>query len=123
MSRSTMTSRYGRASVRRLFGVARGLVAYAGGERRVRLGAGGRVERDRPVSPPAPPPAPAVARLVDGDAVEPGAQVRVAAEARDVSEGLQESLLRQVARLLGVLRQAVEQSVDVRVPLLDEPVE
>ena len=36
---------------------------------------------------------------------------------------MQESLLRQVARLLRVFRQTVEQRVDVRVPLLDETVE
>jgi hypothetical protein len=40
-----------------------------------------------------------------------------------VAERLKESLLRQVARLLRVFRQAVEQGVDVAVPLLDQTVE
>src|SRR5205085_2322491 len=53
----------------------------------------------------------------------PSAQVCVAAKVRDGAEGLQESLLRQVARFFRVFRQAIEQRVDVGRTLAHEKIE
>src|SRR5205085_12143334 len=82
-----------------------------------------RIERDGHIAPAPAPPTPTVARLIDGDAIEPSAQVCVAAKVRDGAEGLQESLLRQVARFFRVFRQAIEQRVDVGRTLAHEKIE
>ena len=75
------------------------------------------VERDlaRPVTPP--PPALPVARLVDDDAVDPGAEGGLAAEAGERAEDPQEDLLRQVERFVPVAEQVQGQRVDH--PLVD----
>ncbi len=69
-------------------------------------------QRKSRVATAAAPPAPAVAGLVDGYAVNPGLQVRVAAKAFDVLKDTQECLLSQIPRLFRVLRQTVEQGVN-----------
>src|SRR6185436_19614131 len=43
----------------------------------------GRVQRNRYVAPPPSPPAPTVSGLINGDAIDPRFQVRVAAKALD----------------------------------------
>ena len=53
---------------------------------------------------PAPEPV-AVARLVDGNPVDPGAQARLAAEPVDGAEDAQEHFLRQVERLVAIAQQ------------------
>src|ERR1043165_4070251 len=68
-----------------------------------------RVERERGIAAASAPPTPAIARLVDGNAINPGLQVSVAAKAINALEDAQESLLRQVARFLGIFRQPIEQ--------------
>jgi len=50
---------------------------------------------------PAPPPLP-VTRLVDDDAVHPGAKTRVAAERVDRAEDPQEHFLREIERIVAV---------------------
>ena len=64
----------------------------------------------RAVAPP--PPALPVARLVDDDAVDPGAEGRLAAEAVDGAEDPQEDFLRQVERLVVVAQQVERELVD-----------
>ena len=57
----------------------------------------------RPVaSPPEPVP---VARLVDGDAVDPGAEARLAAESMNGAENAKEDFLRQVQRFVVMAEQ------------------
>src|SRR3954466_2795008 len=73
----------------------------------------GGVERDRHIAPPAPPPAPTIARLVDGDAINPGFQTGVAAKAVDALKRPQKSFLRQIARFFRVRRQSEKQGVNV----------
>ena len=54
----------------------------------------------------APPPEPvAVARLVHGDAVDPGAQARLAAEAVNRAEDAEEDFLGEVERFVPVAQQ------------------
>ena len=62
------------------------------------------------VTPP-PPPLP-VARLVDDDAVDPGAEGRLAAEAVDGAEDPQEDFLREVERFVVVAEEVQRQLVD-----------
>ena len=57
------------------------------------------------VSVATPPEAVAVARLVDGDAVNPGPQRRVAAEAMNRAEDAKEDFLGQVEGLVAVAQQ------------------
>ena len=59
-----------------------------------------------------PPEAVAVARLVDGDAVDPGAQARLAAEAVNGAEDAEEDFLRQVERFVAVAQQVHRQLDD-----------
>ena len=61
--------------------------------------------------PPPPEPVP-VARLVDGDAVDPGAQARLAAEAVDGAEDAEEDFLRQVERFVAIAQQVHRQLDD-----------
>src|ERR1043165_1434779 len=82
-----------------------------------------RVERERGIAAASAPPTPAIARLVDGNAINPGLQVSVAAKAINALEDAQESLLRQVARFLGIFRQPIEQGENIARTLFDEPVE
>ena len=79
-----------------------------------------RIERDLiGAVTPAPEPV-AVARLIDGDAVDPGAQARLAAEAADGAEDAQEDLLREVERLVAVAQQVDRQLHDHPLMLGDE---
>ena len=57
----------------------------------------------RAVTPP-PEPVP-VARLVDGDAVDPGAEARLAAESVNGAEDAEEDFLRQVQRFVAIAEQ------------------
>ena len=61
-----------------------------------------RVERNGGIAAPAPPPAPTVPGLVNGDAINPGSQVRFAAESADALEGSQERFLGQVTSFLSI---------------------
>ena len=54
---------------------------------------------------PPPPEAMAVARLVDGDPVDPGAEARLAAEPVNGAEDAQEDFLGQVERFVAVAEQ------------------
>src|ERR1043165_8994579 len=82
-----------------------------------------RVERERGIAAASAPPTPAIARLVDGDAINPGLQVGVAAKAINTLEDAQESLLRQIPSLFRIFRQAIEQGVNIARTLFDEAVE
>ena len=58
------------------------------------------------IGAPAPtPPALAVAGLIDGDAIDPGAERRLAAERGNRAEDPQEDFLRQVEGLVAVAQQ------------------
>ena len=71
-----------------------------------------RIERDL-VGPVAPAPeAVAVARLVDGNAIDPGPQARLAAEAMDGAEDAEEDFLREVERFVAVAEQVHRQLDD-----------
>jgi hypothetical protein len=70
------------------------------------------VERDLVGAMSPPPPALAVPRLVDDDAIDPGAEGRLAAEAREGAEDAQEDFLREVERLVAVAQQVQRQVVD-----------
>ena len=67
-----------------------------------------------------PPEAVAVARLVDGDAVDPGAEARLAAEAMDGAEDAEEDFLREVERLVAVAQQVDRQLDDHALVLGDQ---
>ena len=58
------------------------------------------------------PEAVAVARLVHGDPVNPGAEARLAAESVDGAEDPQEDFLRQVERLVAIAQQVHRQLND-----------
>ncbi len=69
----------------------------------------------------APPPEPvAVPRLVDRDAVDPGAEARLPAEAVDGPEDAQEDFLREVERLVAIAQQVHRQLHDHALVLGDE---
>ena len=69
----------------------------------------------------APPPEPvAVARLVDGDAVDPGAEARLAAEAVNGAEDAEEDFLRQVERFVAIAEQVHRQLDDHPLVLGDQ---
>ena len=63
------------------------------------------VERDQVGLPPPPPPALAVARLVDDDAVDPGTQGGLAAEAGERPEDAQEDLLGHIECFVAVAQE------------------
>ena len=67
-----------------------------------------------------PPEAVPVARLVDGDAVDPGAEARLAAEPVDGAEDAQEDFLRQVERFVAIAEQVHRQLDDHALVLGDE---
>ena len=66
------------------------------------------------------PPAALVAGLMQGDAVDPGAEAGVAAEAGDVAEDLDEDLLGDVGGVGRVAEVARDQRVDRMAVLRDE---
>ncbi len=66
------------------------------------------------------PPALAVARLIDDDAVDPGAEGGLAAKAVDGAEDPQEDLLRQVQRFVVIAQQVQRQLVDHALMLAHE---
>src|SRR6185436_5411174 len=66
------------------------------------------------------PPALAVARLVDHDAVDPGAEGRLAAKSVDGAEDAQEDFLREVQRFVMVAQQVQGELVDHALMLADE---
>ena len=68
---------------------------------------------------PAPEPVP-VARLVHGDAVDPGAEARLAAEPVNGAEHPQEHFLRQVQRFVAVAQQVHRQLDDHPLVLGDQ---
>ena len=68
---------------------------------------------------PAPEPVP-VARLVHGDAVDPGAEARLAAEPVNGAEDAQEDFLRQVERFVAVAQQVHRQLDDHPLVLGDQ---
>ena len=73
------------------------------------------------IGPMAPPPEPmAVARLIDGDAIDPGPQARLAAEAMNRAEDAQEDFLGDVERFVAVAQQVDRQLHDHPLVLADE---
>jgi hypothetical protein len=69
----------------------------------------------------APPPEPvAITGLVDGDAVDPGAEARLAAEAVDRAEDAEEDFLREVERFIAVAQQVHRQLHDHALVLGDQ---
>ena len=79
-----------------------------------------RIERDLIAAMPAPPEAMAIARLVDRNAVDPGAQARLAAEPVNGAEDAQEDLLRQIERFVAVAQQVDGQLHDHPLVLGDQ---
>ena len=67
-----------------------------------------------------PPEAVAVARLVHGNAVDPGAQARLTAESVDGAKDAEEDFLRQVERLVAVAEQVHRQLDDHALVIADE---
>src|SRR4029453_13970920 len=78
------------------------------------------VERDLLRAMAAAPPALTVARLIDHDAVDPGAQGGLAAEALDRPEDTKEHFLRQVERLVVVRQEVQRELVDHPLMLGDQ---
>ena len=78
------------------------------------------IERHLVGAVPPPPEAVPVAGLVHGDAVDPGAQARLAAESVDGAEDAQEDFLRQVERLVAVAEQVHRQLDDHALVIADE---
>ena len=69
--------------------------------------------------PPSPPALP-VLRLVDDDAVDPGAEGGLSAKAVDGPEDVQEHVLRQVERLVVIAQQVQGELVHHALVLVDE---
>ena len=67
-----------------------------------------------------PPPALPVARLVDHDAENPGAERRMAAEGVNGAEDPQEDLLREIQRFVVIPQQVERQLVDHALMLVDQ---
>ena len=67
-----------------------------------------------------PPPALAVPRLVDDDAVDPGAERGLAAEGVNGAEDPQEDFLREIERFVVVAQQVERQLVDHALMLVDQ---
>src|SRR6266478_8423061 len=80
----------------------------------------GRIKRNGHIALSPPPPAPAISRLIDGDAIDPGFQRRVAAKPSNTLEGSQKSLLSQIACLFGVGRQPVQERINITRVLSDQ---
>jgi hypothetical protein len=78
------------------------------------------IERHLLGAVPAAPPALAVARLIDDDAVHPRAQAGVAAEGVDGPEDAQKDFLRQVEGFVVVVEEVQRQLVDHPLVLADE---
>ena len=78
------------------------------------------VERDLLRVMATPPPALPVARLVDDDAEDPGAQRGMSAEGVDGAEDPQEHFLREVERFVVVPQQVERQLVDHPLVLVDQ---
>ena len=78
------------------------------------------IERDLLGAVTPPPPALPVARLVDDDAVDPGAEAGVAAEGMDGAEHPQEHFLRQIERFVVVVEQVERELVDHPLVLADQ---
>src|SRR5437762_4145049 len=79
-----------------------------------------RIKRNGHIALSPPPPAPAISRLINGDAIDPGFQRRVAAKPSNTLEGSQKSLLSQIACLFGVGRQPVQQRINITRVLRDQ---
>src|SRR4029450_4120586 len=69
---------------------------------------------------PRPRPALPVARLVDDDAVDPGAEAGMPPECVDGPEHPQEDFLREIERLVVVVQQVERQLIDHPLMLADE---
>src|SRR6185503_11072070 len=82
-----------------------------------------RIQRDGCVSPSSPPPAPTIARLIDGNAVDPGSQVRFTTKLTDALKRPQKRFLCQVARFFAVFSQAIKQAIDLAGALGDQDFE
>ena len=67
------------------------------------------------------PPAPLIRRLAQGDAVDPGAQRRLAMKTADAAEDLNEHFLGQVGRIGLVAYGACEQRVNRLMIVCDQP--
>ena len=78
------------------------------------------VDRDCRVAMPAPPPSPAVSRLIDGDAINPGPQIRFAAKLPDALKRSQKRFLSEVASLFRVLGQPIKQTVNLSGALVNQ---
>ena len=86
------------------------------------VGFGGGVDADL-LAFVAGPPAALVGGLVQGDAVEPGAQAGVAVELADAAEDLDEDFLGDVGGVGGVVEAAADEGVEGLVILGDEHAE
>ncbi len=97
------------------------VVGEQGGERGsvVLVGEGGTVDRDFLAFVPAPPAA-LVGGLVEGDAVEPGAQRGSAGEGADGAEDLEEDVLGDVGGVGRVVEAAGDEGVERLVVVGDE---
>src|SRR5215469_10000746 len=69
----------------------------------------------------AEPPAPAIGGFVNGDAINPGLQTRLAVEVPHSAEDFEENFLRGVGGIRGVGQNAIDQAIDGLVELSDEP--
>jgi len=78
------------------------------------------IERHLIGAVPPPPESVAVPRLVDGDAVDPGPQARLAAEPVNGAEDAEEHFLREVERFIAVAQQVHRQLHDHALVLGDE---
>ena len=79
-----------------------------------------RVERHLVGAVPPAPEAMAVARLVYGDAIDPGSQARLAAEAMDGTEDTEENFLGEIERFVAVAEQVQRELEDHALMLADE---
>ena len=82
-------------------------------QRRLPIRLSRRIERNGRIASPPAPPAPAISRLVNRDAVNPGSQIRFTAKVTNALEGPQERFLGQVASFFAVFSQAIKQTVNL----------
>jgi len=97
-----------------LFGINRFVVAQCSGQRLFVPFVGG-VQRNRDIAFAPAPPTPAIARLIDRDAIYPGFSNSHRREATDALKSAQECFLRQVASLFRIGGQSIEQCVNITV--------
>src|SRR5688572_8561211 len=71
------------------------------------------INRDCRIAMSPPPPSPTISGLINGDAINPGPQIRFSPKLPDALKRPQECFLSQVASFFRVLGQSIKQTVNL----------